>query len=534
VQPADTRHIELWAWSRDPSRIPKKVWLTFTHRPIDGSSAVFVDTEPPPDRSHQGVRYEVFIHIPLIEDYSAAADNLQEAIDNPAAYVPIRCRYDWRHGLVDGAPATARATRFSARLPRPPPDRDVQEARGGRAQHAALDSRPRCEARGSGDSRGRGTEDSRSNRGDRDEHDPRAKGGDHRNDRGEREPGRRKDDKGRRTSRRGYSSSCRVGFTWSSARDGDNGDDDYDHPGLGKLSSTSFWGFDSLEAPRRERTRSPPRRSYTHHGHAHAKAPEVLRAEFMEALQASGQEIATPARPGEEEFFNKACRLLDMLSTPLGPGGNTRVQEGTPPGERAWSEPVPLPHAFDSIKTALIHSPKTTVEDVGHALDLLVLWTGRAPCTDAAPAHRTKEPPSVLAEEDGERQTGVDSLFCDPPPPALQLPAPRRPRQHRSFDMTAVRRSARLAIKPRMSAVQRAQRNLCRKLGVGGNDDTTPIDDVLRDFVAMFQGPLPGIAVAALTAIFDLDDEGADLLDNALLQHAGKAVTDLQPAAGEA
>jgi hypothetical protein len=58
--------------------------------------------------------------------------------------------------------------------------------------------------------------------------------------------------------------------------------------------------------------------------------------------------------------------------------------------------------------------------------------------------------------------------------------------------MTAVRRSARLAIKPRMSAVQRAQRNLCRKLGVGGNDDTTPIDDVLRDFVAMFQGPLPG------------------------------------------
>jgi hypothetical protein len=85
-----------------------------------------------------------------------------------------------------------------------------------------------------------------------------------------------------------------------------------------------------------------------------------------------------------------------------------------------------------------------------------------------------------------------------------------------------------------MPAVQRAQRNLYRKLGVGGDDDTTPIDDVLRDFVAMFQGPLLGTVVAALTAIFDLDDEGADLLDNALLQHAGEAVADLQLVAGEA
>jgi hypothetical protein len=50
VQPTDTRHIELWAWARDPCKIPKKVWLAFTHRPIDGSSVVFVDTEPPLDR----------------------------------------------------------------------------------------------------------------------------------------------------------------------------------------------------------------------------------------------------------------------------------------------------------------------------------------------------------------------------------------------------------------------------------------------------------------------------------------------------
>jgi hypothetical protein len=48
VQPADTRHIELWAWTRDPDRIPKKVWLSFTHRPINGSSAAFISTSEPP------------------------------------------------------------------------------------------------------------------------------------------------------------------------------------------------------------------------------------------------------------------------------------------------------------------------------------------------------------------------------------------------------------------------------------------------------------------------------------------------------
>jgi hypothetical protein len=240
--------------------------------------------------------------------------------------------------------------------------------------------------------------------------------------------------------------------------------------------------------------RSPPRRSYTHHGHAHVKAPEMLRVEFVVVLQASGQEVVATARPGDKEFFNKACRLLDMLSTPPGPGGNTRVQEGTPPGERAWSEPVPLRRAFDSIKMAMFHSPKTTVEDVGRALDLLMLRTERAlgttPSgpTDAALTHAMEELPPVLVEEEGERQTGVDSLFCDPPPPALQQPALRRPRQRRTFNMTAVRRSARLAIKPRIPAVQRAQRNLCRKLDVC-DDDTTVVWTSLGPLPRWVQGP---------------------------------------------
>ena len=47
VQGTDMRHIDLWAWTTNPSDIPKRVWLVFTHRPSDMSSAppsVFVVT----------------------------------------------------------------------------------------------------------------------------------------------------------------------------------------------------------------------------------------------------------------------------------------------------------------------------------------------------------------------------------------------------------------------------------------------------------------------------------------------------------
>jgi hypothetical protein len=70
-----------------------------------------------------------FLHMPLMEDYSAAARDLQSAVDNPASITPIRWRFDWRYGLVDGAPPTARS-RFLARLPRPPHDFGERDGHG--------------------------------------------------------------------------------------------------------------------------------------------------------------------------------------------------------------------------------------------------------------------------------------------------------------------------------------------------------------------------------------------------------------------
>ncbi|CAN6315724.1 unnamed protein product [Urochloa humidicola] len=77
-----------------------------------------------------------------------------------------------------------------------------------------------------------------------------------------------------------------------------------------------------------------------------------------------------------------------------------------------------------------------------------------------------------------------------------------------------------------MPAVERAQRNLWRKLGVS-DEEFKPIEEILQEFVAMFSGPLPPEIMAALTAIFGIDDDD-DEVNEALLELTGEAVDDLQ------
>jgi hypothetical protein len=65
-----------------------------------------------------------------------------------------------------------------------------------------------------------------------------------------------------------------------------------------------------------------------------------------------------------------------------------------------------------------------------------------------------------------QHSNDVDALFSNLDTPLLQQPGPRRPCHRRVFDMLNVLRSARLAKRPAISAMERAQRNLCRKLGI--------------------------------------------------------------------
>ncbi|CAN6336086.1 unnamed protein product [Urochloa humidicola] len=84
---------------------------------------------------------------------------------------------------------------------------------------------------------------------------------------------------------------------------------------------------------------------------------------------------------------------------------------------------------------------------------------------------------------------------------------------------------------PPLPMAVRAQRNLIRKLGLA-EEELAPMEAVLKEFIAMFVGPLPEHIIAAMTTIFELDDEGADLLNEALLEHAGQGIHDLQDASG--
>ncbi|CAN6168690.1 unnamed protein product [Urochloa humidicola] len=134
---------------------------------------------------------------------------------------------------------------------------------------------------------------------------------------------------------------------------------------------------------------------------------------------------------------------------------------------------------------------------------------------------------------------GIAGLFTTPPPPMVHqqppippqqasatTPLPRR-RKRRTFDMSKVRRSARLANAPRMDAMRRAQRNLCRKLGLL-TDEFEPVERALQEYLASFSGPLPAEIIAALTAIFNLDDEQVEEMDFALAAMVGDGVTELQ------
>ncbi|CAO2145654.1 unnamed protein product [Urochloa humidicola] len=85
----------------------------------------------------------------------------------------------------------------------------------------------------------------------------------------------------------------------------------------------------------------------------------------------------------------------------------------------------------------------------------------------------------------------------------------------------------RLANKKSQPPVQRAQRNLCRRLGIPA-DELRSIEDVLQDFISMFTGPLPENIMTAMTAVFDLDDDEAEEVNDAMLHHADEGIDDLQ------
>lgn len=102
-----------------------------------------------------------------------------------------------------------------------------------------------------------------------------------------------------------------------------------------------------------------------------------------------------------------------------------------------------------------------------------------------------------------------------------------RPNHRRGVNLSAVRRSARLANGPKMSITQRAQRNLCRKLGLLANDDSSNFEAALQEFKAWFREPLTTEEMGVtLEALFNLVKPDSLSVDKALMGIAGDAIVE--------
>ncbi|KAJ1291556.1 hypothetical protein BS78_02G324500 [Paspalum vaginatum] len=98
LHPTDTRSICLWAWSRNPSKIPKKIGLTFTNRAMGDASSSWQVTEEFPEKWQFGAAFHVLVHLDLLEDYTAAPGYAMPP------FTPPRHPFVWFWGKADGEP----------------------------------------------------------------------------------------------------------------------------------------------------------------------------------------------------------------------------------------------------------------------------------------------------------------------------------------------------------------------------------------------------------------------------------------------
>ncbi|CAN6232232.1 unnamed protein product [Urochloa humidicola] len=166
------------------------------------------------------------------------------------------------------------------------------------------------------------------------------------------------------------------------------------------------------------------------------------------------------------------------------------------------------------------------------------------PATPIQAAAATSEPPTPTLA-DHVQATPPDALLTTPLQAAaptninaqavLSQPAPAPAKKGRRFKkptvaVASLRRSKRQAVSrlKHMPAEQRANHVLCRRLGYI-KDDLTPAEEAIREFIASFQGPIPQDIVAALAAIFRLDNDDINSATEALIRLGGPEAADGLP-----
>lgn len=117
----------------------------------------------------------------------------------------------------------------------------------------------------------------------------------------------------------------------------------------------------------------------------------------------------------------------------------------------------------------------------------------------------------------------VAEMFVEKEMAILPQPQPttRRTRTKKTFDPTNLRRSERQRRNRfRCLPMECARRVLCRCLGFT-QEGANPVEHALQEYMALFNGPLPPTVIAALVALFKLDDKAFMARDEALVKLGG-------------
>jgi hypothetical protein len=226
---------------------------------------------------------------------------------------------------------------------------------------------------------------------------------------------------------------------------------------------------------------------------------------------------------------------------------------------------IPVNNVFHRLKRDLSSTPPSIqqvdnaltnlLEDLvqlskNNAMSALAALQGHSPTEELQPAPAT---PSALATTGQAAQVcqispgaaaspntghlfGVVDLFVTPSQGLLQQQPPAYPNRGRHVKKlitttVCLRRSKRQAVSRlrHLSAEQRANVVLCRRLGYIKDDDLSLAEQAIQEFVASFKGPMPPSIVAGLTALFHLDDDEVCNVTESLIRMGGPDVVDPLP-----
>ncbi|WVZ79499.1 hypothetical protein U9M48_027071 [Paspalum notatum var. saurae] len=121
INPDETKKVDLWAWTANPSSIPKKIWLNFTSQARDAKLSFVLVMETPPEHWQSGSKFPVIVHLEENHDYTVASRDEQGNITPGKRRLPR-----WHLGVVDGEPRPSRAFEDFPHHP-PPPRQQTEE-----------------------------------------------------------------------------------------------------------------------------------------------------------------------------------------------------------------------------------------------------------------------------------------------------------------------------------------------------------------------------------------------------------------------